>query len=267
MKWSIKTPTLLNTECIHIKYTHFHRTHYHSGKVSNLLLLTSRCLLLFVSFWWRKKTLQWFPILCYTRYNNSIFFSFLSNNEICLLYNKHKIFTLPCNFTCWELFRRNQQHSCVANILENIQAHAQCTHPLESRKTNDNLRDDLIKICQNFGYCVEVKLYEIQLFFYFLHEYHKNQLLWPLASVLVLVLVRFGLISCQEAYYFQFAYFFVFIVIFILYNIFSFDFSMHRIPSKLQQQHPTTYTTNHVPFGAWYWIKWLLNSSKQTCIA
>lgn len=41
------TPTLLNIEFNRIKYTHFHRTHYHSEKVSNLLLLTTKHTLFF----------------------------------------------------------------------------------------------------------------------------------------------------------------------------------------------------------------------------
>lgn len=94
VKWSIKNASAIE----HWMYTyqvHSCTHYYHSGKVSNLLLLTSR--------YWFFSILDNDFLFCVTTILKKKS-SFLSNNEICLLYNKHTIFTLPCNFSCWIVF-------------------------------------------------------------------------------------------------------------------------------------------------------------------
>lgn len=120
-----------------------------------------------------------------------------------------------------------------------------------------NLRDDLIENARTF--VIALKLSSIKFDFSFAVPCISQ------SATLALAFVRFGLISCQELYYFQFAYFFVSFRYFHFgYDIFFRIFC--ALNNHQKQQHPITCITNHVPFGAWYWIKWLLNSYKHsTC--
>lgn len=152
---------------------------------------------------------------------------------------------MPCNLSC-----------CIVST-KSTYTHA---HPFENnKKINDKFKGWFDRKCQNFCYCVEVKLYKNRLFFccsmhitisYFgfgfcsvWFDFMSRTVLFPICIFLRFVSFR----------YFHFGYD-------IFFRIFC------ALNNHQKQQHPITCITNHVPFGAWYWIKWLLNSYKHsTC--
>lgn len=145
-----------------------------------------------------------------------------------------------------ELFRRNRQHSCVASIVENKRAHITQTHahPLENKETNDNFREDLIEIARTL--VIALKLSSIK--FNFSSTPYMQPTTLAVGFVCVWFLVWFGLISCQEEYYFQFAYFFVLLLFPFSYNIFLSTFMCienHQSNNTLQNNQQITYHSVH----------------------